>query len=68
MQDLNEEPIGAVFRILRFLNSSPGKELMFRKYNNMNIDGYMDTDCAGSTNDKKSTSGYYTFVSGNLVT
>jgi hypothetical protein len=58
----------AVIRILRYLKSSPGKGLMFSKNNQVHIDGYTDADWAGNVSDKKSTSGYFTFVGGNLVT
>ncbi|KAL0461887.1 UNVERIFIED_CONTAM: Retrovirus-related Pol polyprotein from transposon RE2 [Sesamum latifolium] len=41
---------------------------MFTKGNNLNISGYTDADWAGSVEDRRSTSGYFTFVGGNLVT
>lgn len=34
----------------------------------MDINGYADADWAGSVQDRRSTSGYFTFVGGNLVT
>jgi hypothetical protein len=58
----------AVTWILRYLKSSPGKGLMFLKNNQLNVDGYTNTDWAGNVSDRKSTSGYFTFVRGNLVT
>ena len=63
----SEDHKNAVFRILRYLKSSPGKGLMFKKNNHLNTDGCIDADWAGSTTDRKSTSGYSTFVGGNLV-
>lgn len=33
----------------------------------MNIEGYCDVDWASSSDDRRSTSGYCVFVSGNLV-
>lgn len=68
MHNPSEEHMKAVIRILRYLKASPGKGLMFRKCNHLNIDGYTDADWAGSITDRKSTSGYFTFVGGNLVT
>jgi len=68
MHSLSEGHMEAVFRILRYLKASPEKGLMFRKYNHLNIDGYTDADWAGNIIDRKSTSGYFTFVGGNLVT
>ena len=40
---------------------------MFRKNGHLNMEGYSDADWAGSS-DRKSTSGYFTFIGGNLVT
>ena len=57
-----------VERILRYLNSSPGKGLLFSKHGHLSIDGYTDADWAGSADDRRSTSGYFTYVGGNLVT
>ena len=64
----SEDHMDAVIRILRYLKSSPGKGLMFSKNNHLNVDGYTDADWAGNISDRKSTSGYFTFVGGNLVT
>ena len=58
----------AVHRILRYLKSCPGKGLFFKKTNNQGVEVYTDADWAGSVTDRKSTSGYCTFVWGNLVT
>ena len=41
---------------------------MFYKNNHLNIDGYTDANWAGSVSNRKSTSFYFTFVGGNLVT
>jgi hypothetical protein len=41
---------------------------MFRKHQHLHINGYTDADWAGNITDRKSTSGYFTFVGGNLVT
>jgi hypothetical protein len=64
----SEDHMDAVIRILRYLKSSPGKGLMFSKNNHLNVDGYTDANWAGNISDRKSTSGYFTFVGGNLVT
>ena len=34
----------------------------------MRIEGFIDVDWAGDVTDRRSTSGYFTFVGGNLVT
>ncbi|RVW60435.1 Retrovirus-related Pol polyprotein from transposon RE1 [Vitis vinifera] len=46
----------------------PGKGLMFSKNDHLRVEGYTDADWAGNIMDRKSTSGYFTFVGGNLVT
>ncbi|KAL4038634.1 hypothetical protein IC575_002257 [Cucumis melo] len=63
-----EKHMEAVNRILRYLKNTTGKGLMFRKTNRKTIEAYTDSDWEGSVIDKKSTSGYCTFVWGNLVT
>ncbi|XP_028115337.1 pentatricopeptide repeat-containing protein At1g62930, chloroplastic-like [Camellia sinensis] len=55
-------------RILRYLKSSPGKGLYFSKHDHLSVEAYTDADWAGSITDRRSTSGYCTFVGGNLVT
>ena len=68
MHNPSEEHMTAVIRILCYLKSSPDRGLMFFKNNHLRIDGYTDADWAGSKSDRKSTSEYFTFVGGNLVT
>ncbi len=68
MHNPSEDHMNAVIRILRYLKSSPGKGLMFSKIDHLRVEGYTDADWAGSVSDRKSTSGYFTFVGGNLVT
>ncbi|KAL4030380.1 hypothetical protein IC575_008616 [Cucumis melo] len=68
MQAPHEKHMEAVNRILRYLKNTPGKGLMFRKTNRKTIEAYTDSNWAGSIVDRKSTSGYCTFVWGNLVT
>ncbi|GMP83473.1 hypothetical protein CsSME_00037367 [Camellia sinensis var. sinensis] len=57
-----------VMRILRYLKFAPDKGLYFSKYDHLRIEAYTDADWAGSVTDRRSTSGYCTFVGGNLVT
>ena len=58
----------AIYRILRYLKSTPGKGLLFKKNDQRGVEVYTDADWAGSVTDRRSTSGYCTFVWGNLVT
>ena len=58
----------AVNRIIRYLKSSPGKGILYSKGNDLGVEAYTDSDWAGSIVDRRSTTGYCTFVGGNLVT
>ena len=64
----SKEHMDAVYRVLRYLKSSPGKGLFFGRNNDYKISGYTDADWAGDQTDRKSTSGYFMFVGKNLVT
>jgi hypothetical protein len=64
----SEDHINVVLRILRYLKSSPGKGLMFSRNGHLNVKEYTDADGARNISDRKSTSGYFMFVGGNLVT
>ncbi|CAL8991714.1 unnamed protein product, partial [Prunus brigantina] len=58
----------AVDRILRYLKSALGKGLMISKNGDLEVVGYTDADWARSIIGRRSTSSYFTFVGGNLVT
>ncbi|XP_068666400.1 uncharacterized mitochondrial protein AtMg00810-like [Aristolochia californica] len=64
----SEEHMEVVYRILRYLKNTPRKGLLFSKNGICNIEGYTDSDWAGDQTTKRSTSGNFTFVEGNLVT
>jgi hypothetical protein len=68
MQNPSEVHIEVALRVLRYLKSFPGREILFSKNDHLNIIGYTDADWVGNLTDRKSTSGYFTFVEGNLVT
>jgi len=68
MHDPRKRHMDVVERILRYLKSTPGKGILFSNHGNLEVEGYTDADWAGSKNDRRSTSGYFTFVGGNLVT
>ncbi|CAL8160383.1 unnamed protein product [Prunus armeniaca] len=70
-EDMDQEPTNKeqYQRLVgRYLKLAPGKGLMFSKNKDLEVVGYTDVDWAGSITDRRSTSGYFTFVGGNLVT
>ncbi|RVW51143.1 Retrovirus-related Pol polyprotein from transposon RE1 [Vitis vinifera] len=62
MHSPTEEHMEAVYRILRYLKMTPGKGLFFRKRENRDTEVYSDADWAGNIIDRRSTSGYCSFV------
>ncbi|KAJ9535774.1 hypothetical protein OSB04_un001074 [Centaurea solstitialis] len=69
MHNPGEQHMNAVMHLLRYLKSAPGKGVLFKKGSNCeSVEVYTDADWAGSKVDGRSTSGYFSFVGGNLVT
>ncbi|WKA08720.1 hypothetical protein VitviT2T_026417 [Vitis vinifera] len=69
MHNPREQHMNAVMRILRYLKNAPGKGILFAKnVDHQSIEVYIDTDWADAVDDRRSTSSYFTFVGGNLVT
>ena len=64
----SEDHMNVVTQILRYLKGTIWKGIMFSKNGHLEITGYTDADWVGNISDRKSTSGYFTFVGGNLVT
>jgi hypothetical protein len=67
MHDPRKEHLEVVYRILRYLKSSPGKGIIFKSHGHLNVEGYCDADWVSCPDDRRSTSGYCVFVGGNLV-
>ena len=67
MHDPYSTHMNAVLRILRYLKSAPGKGILLSPHDGLKVEAYTDADWAGSP-DRKSISGYCTFLGGNLVT
>ncbi|XP_062075252.1 secreted RxLR effector protein 161-like [Humulus lupulus] len=68
MHSTCEEHLEAVYHILRYLKMTLGLGLHFKKHNNRDLEVYTDSSWAGELTDRQSTSGYCTYVWGNLVT
>ncbi|XP_050141067.1 uncharacterized protein LOC126617034 [Malus sylvestris] len=60
--------MAAVMHILAYLKSAPGKRVLYGRHGHLRIEGFTDADWADDVTDRRSTSGYFTFVGGNLVT
>ncbi|XP_020262928.1 uncharacterized protein LOC109838913 [Asparagus officinalis] len=58
----------AALKILAYVKSCPGKGLRHKKHVHTHISAFSDAGYAGDMGDQKSTSGFCTFVGGNLVT
>ncbi|XP_042946560.1 uncharacterized protein LOC122279793 isoform X3 [Carya illinoinensis] len=58
----------AVVHILRYLKRAPGLGILYRPNGHLRVEAFSDADWAGSPSDRRSTTGYCTFVGGNLVT
>ena len=68
MHDPREAHLQAVYRVLHYLKANPGKGILFRRDAALALECYTDADYAGSPIDRRSTSGYFTFLGGNVVT
>ena len=68
MHSPREAHLEAVYKILRYLKGSPGKGLLFKKNESREVEVFTDADWAGSTEDRRSTTRYCSYVWGNLVT
>ncbi|RVX00850.1 Retrovirus-related Pol polyprotein from transposon RE1 [Vitis vinifera] len=69
MHNPGEQHMNAIMRILRYLKNAPRKGILFIKnVDHQSIEVYTDSDWADAVDDRQSTSGYFTFVGGNLVT
>ncbi|XP_074347601.1 secreted RxLR effector protein 161-like [Apium graveolens] len=68
MHDPRQPHLDAVYMILRYLKAAPEKGVMFTNNKHLGVESYTYADWAGCLHDRRSTSGYYTSVGGNLVT
>ena len=56
------------YKILRYLKGTPRKCLLVERHGHLQVEVYIDVDWARSITNRRSTSGYCTFVRPNLVT
>ncbi|RVX05225.1 Retrovirus-related Pol polyprotein from transposon RE1 [Vitis vinifera] len=62
MHSPKESHLKAMYKILRYLKSSPKRGLFFKKSDSKKVEIYTDADWAGSADDRRSTTGYCTYV------
>ena len=55
-------------RVLTYVKSNPGRGLIFSKNGHLRVEVYSDSNYANDKKDRKLTSGYCTYVGGNIVT
>ena len=68
MHDPREPHLQVAYRVLHYLKGNPRKGILFKKSNTLALKAYTDADYAGSLVDRRSTTGYCTFLGGNLIT
>ncbi|GAV68737.1 hypothetical protein CFOL_v3_12240 [Cephalotus follicularis] len=68
MHDPRESYLQVAYRVLQYLKGSPGKGVLFKRSQKLALEAYTDADYAGSIVNRRSTSGYCTFLAGNLAT
>ena len=68
MHDPREPHLQDAYRVLHYLKGNPEKGILFKKNDTLALEAYTDADYVGSIVDRRSTTGYCTFLGGNLVT
>ena len=68
MHDPREPHLQAAYRVLHYFKGNPGKGILFKKNDTLALEAYTDADYVGSIVDRRSTTGYCTFLGGNSVT
>lgn len=68
MHSHKEIYLQVAYTVLHYLKGTAGKDIMFRRNGRLILEVYTDADYAGSITDRRSTTGYCTFLYGNLVT
>ena len=64
MHSPKESHLEAVYKILKYLKGSPRRGLFFKKSDSKKVEIYTNVDWTRSADDKRSTTGYYTYVGG----
>ena len=57
----------AAKKVMRYLQRTKTYKLVYKRVDNLELFGYMDSDFAGCQDDRRSTSGYIFFLAGGAV-
>ena len=68
MHDPREPHLQAAYKVLHYLKGNPGKGILFKKNDTLALEAYTEADYANSIMDRRSITGYCTFLGGNLIT
>ena len=68
MHALGQQHFDVVYRVVKYLKGSPGRGLLFKGREHLQIEAFTYANWAESVVNRRSTSSYCTFVGGNLVT
>ena len=49
------------------MKEAPGRGILYKKHRHIRIECFLDANWVGSKEDRRSTSGYYVFIGGNLI-
>lgn len=52
MHSPRQEHFNAIYRILRYLKGTPGRDLLVKNHGHLQVEAYTDADWAGSVADK----------------
>ncbi|RVW52782.1 Retrovirus-related Pol polyprotein from transposon RE1 [Vitis vinifera] len=66
MHDPREPHLQVAYRVPHYLKGNPRKGILFKKNNTLTLEAYTDADYAGFLVDRRSTSGYCTFLGDDL--
>ena len=67
MHKPQKQHLDAVYQILRYLKGIAEKGVLYRNHGHLNLHAFTDADWGADRDSRKSTSGYFTLMGGNLV-
>ena len=68
MSEPHENNLQAARQVLSYLKNTIGQGLLFTRNGDLSVEVYTDVDYASSVVDRRSTSGYCTFLGSSLIT